>query len=112
MNLGGIVSRRGELGTLTRMAYDLTTGLGTATSVSVMMGLQRNNFAGDLNAGLAVKQPTIVLMSKELLVAASFPVPPREGDIVEANGVKCTLRHVMVKGSDSTSIYYCQGESS
>ena len=111
MNLKGIVGRRGELGSLTRMTYDLTTGMGTESSVNVMMGLQRNNFAGDTKAGLVVKQPTIVMLSKELLEDAGFAVPPVAGDIVEANGVKCTLRHVMVKGSGGTAIYYCQGES-
>jgi hypothetical protein len=111
VNLKGIVGRRGELGTLTRMTYDLTTGFGTEASVSVMMGLQRNNFADEIKAGLVVKQPTIVMLSKEILDDAGFVTPVKVGDIVEANGVKCTIRHVMVKGSGGTTIYYCQGES-
>lgn len=110
MNFCKIAKRYGPRGTVSRVVYDLTTGLGTTTSVSdVALGAFQPDETGTMVDTLPNKDFNLNV-PKTCLTEKGFPVPLIEGDIVEAEGNKVTIRHVREREYKGQVVYFCRAE--
>lgn len=110
MNLERSARKLGALGTVSRTTFDLVTGQGTTVSVNgVPLVILQPDKTGALVDTLLSKDYE-VRVPHEGLVAKGFPVPLQEGDRVDSEGSKVTLKHIRQRMYGRQLLYLCRAE--
>lgn len=113
MNVKRLFQKFGLKGDLARTVYDLQTGLpgaGSASVSGVSMGLLGKSQIEHGNADSSPLREFVVLIHKDELASAGFPVPPKDGDLVTVGGTKGTIRVAVEKIWAKEVVYECRFE--
>lgn len=110
MNIARLFKRYGTIGTVQRKTYDFSTGLPSATAsaqIPIVL-VPRSQIEHGVDT-LPVSEFEVKI-SHDLLVAASFPVPIKDGDLVEVAGISGTIRMAPQSQWKGQIVYRCRCE--
>ncbi len=110
MNVKRLHQKFAPLGTISRKTFDLATGeLSANSSVTVNISLLSRERPDGLTDSLPVT-PARVRISKDLLSATGFAIPPQDGDVVAVAGIRAAIRTVLERSFQGQVVYVCRIE--